>query len=634
MNARRSWGALAVFAATVALAGCVSLPNGGPADSGTGGGGTTQGPNPAPNTDLSQGGIIVNPVPPGAQWQPKDIVRGFLAASGSNRDVARQYLTPMFAKRWKPGQAATVIDTVPAVNGAVISPHVTGGPTSAQMTVTSQTMETLTTTGKDDAFRLQTATAPGPYQFHFVLSEIGGKWRINGILGLSKRQEGRLLLISNADFVRDYQPRNLYFAINSVSHTLVPYPVFIPDRPFPGGLTKLVKALTTQPPSSNWLYRAVTTGFPAGTKVAPVQIRGNEAIVTLSGAASNTDFEALQQMEAQLVTTLTSSPYSSNTSDTGIGYVLLKIKNTTTQLFPAQFKYWLPSSPGALFFQSANQTGEPQFYSVKASAVGVSRKDAVAARSPVVLPAGLGSGPLNAIAVSPQNGLPSTFAGCRGKEVYVVPLFGNEPLVQPLPSACSSLSWDGMGRLWVAAGNDVFVLTELPTSKTGLLVSPVTIPAAQITSADTFTSLKVAPDGVRVALIVHNNSGSMVYVTATTVGKRTTPVIYLGQSGQLQPVGPDLDDPVALAWWGPDHLLVLDDRDGTNQLYEVPLNGGQSTRVPSPPNLVSVAGNGSVAVVGTKTTVNHSTQEVIESAGNLDGIWHRVAAGSVPAYPG
>jgi hypothetical protein len=473
------------------------------------------------------------------------------------------------------------------------------------------------------------------------LAQSGGKWRISGIDGLGRDQKKRFLIISSADFLRDYQPRNVYFPVNPTTNSLVPYPVYIPDRPGNQSITTLVKSMLSPPSSSNWLYRAVSTGFPPGTKVTSVQVHGNEALITLGGTAASADYQALQQMEAQLVTTLTYSPYSPyspDNSNTGILEVHLQIKNSSTTLHPTGFGSWVPpGTTGDLFYQSVSPSGQPQVFTVKEADVGLSRRDAIAGRSPVPLPAGLGSGPLTAIAAS-GGVMPPTIAGCRGKEVYVVPLIGNAPLVQLLPGDdCSSLSWDDQGRLWVAAGSDLFVLTETLSSHTGLQITPVTVPAPQISSTATFTSLKVAPDGVRVALIVHDKSGSMVYVTSTTVvGKQPNQVIYLGQSS-LQAVGPDLVNPVDLTWWGPDHLLVLDRRNGATQLYEVPLSGGQSSRVPAPPDVTSVTGNGSVVLVGTKTTQGGSTQEAIESSsgnGNLDGIWHRVASGSLPAYPG
>src|SRR5262249_47344660 len=152
--------------------------------------------------DLSQDGIVVNPVPPGPQWQPQQIVSGFLAASGANRDVARQYLTPKYAEIWKPNLAATVIDTNPRVTRAVTPSKVTGGNTATQVTVASRHKETLTPTGGTGAFRLQTAPGSGPYQFRFELSQVAGKWRISGIDGLSEYMKRRILLISNADFLR------------------------------------------------------------------------------------------------------------------------------------------------------------------------------------------------------------------------------------------------------------------------------------------------------------------------------------------------------------------------------------------------------------------------------------------------
>src|SRR6185437_4580086 len=191
----------------------------------SGGNGTIRGFNPAPNSDQAQGGSIeINPVPPGAQWAPSDVVSGFLGATGTDLGIARQYLTPAYAKDWKPTRAATIIDTNPAVTFVVTSPHVTGGRVAAQVTLTSQHEATLTPNGTPGVFRLQTAAGPGPYQFRIELSEISGKWRINSIAGLNKNQKNRFLLITNADFLRDYQSRNLYFPVNPATSILVPYP--------------------------------------------------------------------------------------------------------------------------------------------------------------------------------------------------------------------------------------------------------------------------------------------------------------------------------------------------------------------------------------------------------------------------
>jgi hypothetical protein len=633
MKAGRGWAGLVILAASVALAGCVNLPTGGPANDSNG----VHGLNPAPNNNLSQDGIVVNPVQPGPQWDPQEIVSGFLAASGARLSVARQFLTPGYAAIWRPRPAAQVIDTNAPVAGSPISSKVTGGPQTTQVTVSSDDLETLiptTPTGASDAFTLQTASGAGPYVFRFGLVEVAGRWRISRISGPGVAGKS-VLLISNADFLRDYQPRNLYYPVNASATSLVPYPVYIPDRLGTNGLMKLVEALIAEPPSSSWLYHAVPTGFPAGTKVTSVQIHGSEAVISLGGAIGNADFRALQQLQAQLVITLAYSPYSPDTAATGIMEVQLVTKNSSSRLLPTSFQSWLPqATTGDVYYQSAGTSGPPRFYSIKSSAVGLSRRSAEAGRSPVVLPAGLGFGPLDAMAISPGAGFPSTFAGCRGKEVYVVPLFGKAPLVQPLASQCTALSWDDRGRLWVAEGSDVFRLTESATSSTGLDVTLVTIPTAQVVSADTITALRFAPDGIRVAMIVQGKSGSMVYVTSTTIGGPKPHLIYLGQNGQLQPVGPDLDNPVGLTWWGPDHLLVLDQRHGDDQLYEVPLNGGQSTRVPTPPGVVTVTGNGSVVVVGTKTVEDGSTQELIESATGLNGIWHQAASGSLPTYPG
>ena len=156
------------------------------------------------------------------------------------------------------------------------------------------------------------------------------------------------------------------------------------------------------------------------------------------------------------------------------------------------------------------------------------------------------------------------------------------------------------------------------------------VPAQQIAGSARFVSLKVAPDGLRVAMIVRRNKGASVYVSAITK-KKNSSLIYLAQGGPVLTAGPDLVDPIAVTWWDSDHLLVLDRRHDVSQLYEVPLNGGQSTRVLSTPaGAVSVAANGSFIAVGTQGSSGRGRPGALVSKG-LDGSWIRVANGSTPA---
>jgi hypothetical protein len=617
-------GLALMVALTVALAGCVSLPTSG----------VVRGANNLPESGGQP--ITMVPVPPGAGWQPQSIVGGFLAASGTVLSLARKYLTPTFAKQWQPDTSAPeVIDSNSEIAPFATSSHVTGGQATGQEPVISQHLEKLVSIGKDEPGRLMISSQSASYTFNFELTNTGGKWRIDGIDDETGKPDNKILLLTDADFQRAYQPRDLYFpytAPGAPSPVLVPYPVYISDRAEQSGEQQLVNGLISPPqPGSNWLYGAVATAFPRGTKVN-VAVHSNQAVVSLGGAANSASFSALSEMKEQLVWTLTNSPYV----DVGIGSVELVMRHGSAFLLTSKFPDAAPPvAPAQFYYQRLDPQGNPQIEVVQPPGRG---KPATAppTQSPVLLPQGLGAGLFNAIAVSPsvRDGRPLTFAGCRGGFVYVAPMVVDSDLLKrKLPAPCSSLSWDNQGDLWATTGTLVEVLTE---TTTGLKITgkftPVPVPPLQgADTSDTFTSLEFAPDGVRVAMIVRSKVGASVYVAAISRSKKLG--VYLAQSSQLLRVGPDLTDPVALSWWDPDHLLVLDHHGAGSQLYKVPLDGGTSTPVPTPRGAVSVTANGTTAAIGTARQ-SDPAQVSVKTTLNLSGIWEQLANGSAPAYPG
>ncbi len=619
------------------LAGCVNLPTSGPLSQTS-----------LPNTGSSQENqIVITPQGPSPQWQPKDIVRGFLVASGANlsdESIAREYLTGYYRRHWRPSVTPHIIDTGHQVTLTKVPFQVTGNQSSAQVTVTSQHLETLVAAGANEAGRLQVYPTPGPYTYTFELAQVnGGVWRIDGIEGLDGKTDLSLLLMTVADFQRDYLPRNLYYLASGSSGTLVPYPVYIPGQELQQtGVQQLVDAVLTLPPTnSNWLYHAIETAFPKGTRIG-AQVHSNQAVVTLGGAAARTDLATLGMMEAQLVWTLM---YAPDAAGTGIGSIELHVGRSSALLLKKKFISWVQQGPsGPLYYQALDRTGHPHLNEFRPGkdfgatnvgrAGGAAKKNSGAGGDTTtpVLPAQLGRGPFTTIAISPAPlGGANTFAGCRGRLVYVAGLLvGSDLQKGTLPADCTSMTWDDQGDLWVAAGTDVFVVNQTVTGS--LQVNPVTIPALQIPASDTFVSLKVAPDGVRVAMIVRGKSGASVIVSSITK-KQNSALIYLAQGVQVLTVGPDLVDPTALCWWDSDHLLVLDHRKGVSQLYEVPLDGGTSTRVPTPPDVTSVTANGSFVAVGTSAPGGRGQPTVLASTG-LEGVWIPVDMGRTPAYVG
>src|SRR4026207_2122756 len=99
--------------------------------------------------------------------------------------------------------------------------------------------------------------------------------------------------------------------------------------------------------------------------------------------------------------------------------------------------------------------------------------------------------------------------------------------------------------------------------------------------------LSIAPDGVRVAAIVHTDSGSEVKLAAIDNGKPDLEAIDNGKPRSGQPanplphtsiglsvqLGPNLTDPIALTWYDADDLLVLNGTGDQTSLWEVPVDG-------------------------------------------------------------
>ncbi|HET9893615.1 MAG TPA: LpqB family beta-propeller domain-containing protein [Streptosporangiaceae bacterium] len=624
---------IAGAAISLLLAGCVSLPTSGTVrvgNSRSDGGG------------LAQSNVIVmDPIPPSPQFTPRQIVRGFLSASGVSAAVAKEYLTPAFAATWHPRRLVRVIDSVPDVNQLPVPSHLTGGRPTDQVTVNSRHLQTLASGGVAEPGRLTLVQGGSPYTFTFDLTKLRKSgWRIYGIRDQSGKPVDTLLL-TESDFQRDYLPVNLYFPATT-QPALVPSPVYISATAGELGVQQLVNGLTSvRPDRQNWLYRAVKTAFPRDAHLS-VQVRGSTAIVDVGGIAAGMDPATLGQMEAQLVWTLTSSPYSASTI-TGIRAVQLQMKHSSAFLVPDSFSRWAPPRvTGSLYYQTLDPSGQPQLYIAKVVSDGTPGTT-VKSRLPLpLLPHDVGRGFFSAIAVSPSppnSSFSTTLAACRGKKVYVVTLTGGSQPLQPftLQSPCTSLSWDDKGELWVTAGSGIFVVTEYPT---GPQIIPVSIAPGQISTSDTYSSIAVSPDGVRVALIVKSATGSSAYVTAiskvvvkagvSNKKQKTGTLVYLGQGDQILTVGPDLVDPAALSWYDANHLLVLDRRHGGSQLYEVPLDGDQSTSVPTPPGAISVTSNGTIVAVGTERQGRVS----LKVAHGLEGLWRQLSPGSSPVYPG
>ena len=589
------WRPAAVVAclALAALAGCATLPTRGqalpvkeaPAGLGQG-------------TDYPQ----LIPAAPGKGWRPEQIVAGFLAASASfsqDHAFARLYLAPKWARTWNPGWAVTVVSG-PIVPKLVLPANINKPPNNLRVTSV-----------KVSGVQLASISANGQYQqvvsgpartIRFSLTKVNGQWRIT--------DPPNRLLLSNSEFHRVYQPRNLYY-FDSTSKTLVPDPVFVPLQATTTDLaTRLVAALGQQP--LGWLQGATQTSFPDGTRqLSAVRIEGSAAVVNLGGAIAGASSETLKAVAAQLVWTLTSASYGPS----AITSVRLEV-NGEPQKIPgspngiaARSRYSgmvpVPSADAGLYFVASDGTVQ----SLPASGS--------AEPEPVPGQAGAGAVPMTAIAVSPVTSGTPALAGiaANGRDVEIGALSKDARLDRWRPGGkVTSLSWDRGGDLWAATAKGVWLLQP-----GGKAPTAVDLP---FDGKQQVTMLRVAPDGVRVAMIVRGPDGSQVMVGA---------IAHSGSAASITSpvqVGAKVAQPAAVSWYDADNLAVLV-QAGTAaaQIHKVPVNGGQPTELAPAANAISLTVGGGQIVVGNS---KGGMATLVVSTDN----WRPLPPGQDPAYPG
>jgi hypothetical protein len=590
----------AVVALAVTAGGCATVPDSGPVQQvGAAQAGVSQ------EQDYSQ----PIPVGPGQGWNPAHIVSGFLAASASfanDHHVAREYLDPAAKHNWQPGWAVTVVSTTPTTSPVLSLPKQFSSQSGGleKVEVTGLRVATLTHTGQ---YLVSSGSARQSY--HFSLIRVGGQWRIDSLPSS--------LLLTQADFQRVYQPRNIYFLAPS-GHTLVPDPVFVPQQATNTELaTGLVTALLQDP--GGWLSGAAVTGFPLNSRLdTGVRINGPNAIVNLRGKGTIGTKRQQAQMAAQLAWTLATGPTAIQSVELQVNGRPLQIMHTQYQL-PQTYHDWLPTQSAAskVFYIGSGGAvrtllgvgqpgvGQPGHIGAVPGAAGA-----------------VGTPVLTTIAVSPDGRSVAGIAG--GATVYTASLSPGATWRQwrPPGGKCTSLSWDSHGNLWVAAGGQVWLL---PASGTGPALVSLGLPVGS-----GVTAFRISPDGVRAAMIVQGGLTGSQKAAVVVAG-----IARVGNSAQVGPaeaIGASIPDPVALSWYGEDDVIVLAGSTSAAELEEVPLNGGQPTTIPTQGDVVSM----------TATSPDSSTPGIAIGLSNghimvstKQGAFEPTrATGVTPVYPG
>jgi hypothetical protein len=601
--------ALVALASALSVAGCVTIPDGGPVLSYT----VTQGPG-SQNQPYPQ--LIPKPPQPGGT--PEDIVRGFLTASASFADgqkVARDFLTPAASRAWQPAWSATVFKGGGPQVAAPVFPN-PGNRNTVKVTVSGKVQAELSTTG---GYAVPSASGGNATAVTLTLVRIGKQWRI------SSPPPGQLLL-TGTEFAADYQLRNLYF-LDQASQFLVPDPVYVPLQTTPTNLLNgLVQALISH--HDDWLQDGTRTAFPPGTKLlTDVTVNGNAAEVNLGGAVAKAGDQVRELISGQLLSTLSGS----GQGQPNIQSVVLDVNG----------KPWSPPQAQQNPVQHSTTLQVPNgssgaFYYLNGQ--GTLIRQHVPTGSPVKVRS-LGTG-YSAIAVSPDG---RYLAALQNGILYTGPLAG--ALLRRGGSGYTTMSWDANDQLWATTDGGVNVLHGNVTAQSPQsLAAPIPVLVTQpggIPEGGPITAVRVAPDGVRVALIIGGATTTLAFGAITSQAAVPSQGQFPARPGQVSGGIPQIMlSPFyvsggaagfsSVSWYGADDVVTLGPSSDAKepQITEYSVNGASSTTVSTEQGIQSITTSaGSELIAGTKSG------ELLTNPGT-GGTWASAGNGLAPAYPG
>ncbi|WP_329250895.1 LpqB family beta-propeller domain-containing protein [Streptomyces sp. NBC_01478] len=605
-GARRKPGRAVAYVAmgVVVLAGCASMPDSG----------DLRGVESTPRQDTQ---VRVFAMPPREDASQGEIVQGFLEALTSddpNYKTARLYLTAKAAREWQPGLSTTVLADGPSTDA--VRPPV-GQEDTGTFTYTLAG-DRVATVDSQQAY----APADGKYSkaVHLTKDAKSGQWRIDGL------PQG--VVMGESDFQRNYMSVNkYYFASNTSAGTnsqtiAVADPVFVRRRVDP--MTQMVRSLLNGPTS--WLGPVVRSSFPTGTALRKgvtslTPDDQNRLTVPLNQKASRVGLARCDEMATQILYTL-------QTITPTVDEVELQAANG------AQLCVYNVNSAESLAAHGAvNRPEYLYFLDDKHRVVrmpGVSRGTHA---DPVPGALGEGDRQLRSVAVSRDEEV-GAGVGLDGKSLYVGSMVSGASLGDPVLTSqgkteadrLTAPSWDAQGDLWVA---------DRDPKKPRLLVlqkgagQPIAVETLGLDGR--IESVRVAADGVRIALVVEKN------------GKRSLLIGRIQRSGttgeppvvsvlELRSVTPDLEEITAMSWAGDSRLVVVGrEHEGVLQMRYVQVDGS-TPEGPAP-----------AALTGVKEIAASEDDKLPLVAYSEDGIvrlpsgaqWQKVVkTGSAPVYPG
>jgi hypothetical protein len=271
---RGAWQALVMAAVVLlAVAGCASIPMHGPV-----------GKSDPLTQRESQPDIDFQPRKPVTGASPASIIAGFIAAGTGVRDdfqVARQYLAPALAGKWKADRRTLVYKKTYAV---------ASGEAKNSFDVTFDVLSTV-----DDTGVLTPAPDNDTEVVPFTLVQVDGEWRISSV------PDG--IVLQESTFASLFSAYSLYFYDPTFTYA-VPDVRWLPTRT-PVTPTLMVRDILAGP--APYLKGAVATAFPEGISLVRDSVAVSSGVATVDLTAQpllDASVKARQQMHEQLLATL------------------------------------------------------------------------------------------------------------------------------------------------------------------------------------------------------------------------------------------------------------------------------------------------------------------------------------------
>lgn len=595
--------------AMLLLAGCASMPSSGEV--------RKVGDGQRADADSQ---VRVFGIPPHPGESASEIVSGFLEATTSGEadfSTAKKYLTKDTAASWDPNGRITV-----AANW--------DPPSEADGYPRKEGFSTVNLAGKVAAYvdpQHAYQPASGDFQTSFTLVRQNKEWRIAGL------RDG--LVLSQSDFQRIYHSVNMYYFADlgpdggsgGTQQTLVADPVYLRNQNDP--LVSTVSALLDGP--TTWLSPVVSTATPKGVRLYD---RGPDHGVTLddsqhlqvrlTGATAALRGQRCEELAAQLFATVQAQASA-------------KLAGAEVQRADGSTACSLPSSQATRYGpENLVGTTTRQYYIRSDGAhrlmelVGDNTASSPVSAAPVPGPFGSDKADLGSVAVRRDE---QVAAGVRtnGRQLVVAPLVEGVSFSTPVVTSkatdpkqgLSAPSWDGFGDLWVAdrdpANPRLLVLhdgtgTPVPVSVSGL--------------DGRIESLRVASDGVRIALVVqYGGANHLELGRIERGGTRTDPAYFV--TG-LRTLTPDGENVTSVAWAGASRLVVLaSEAGGAQQIVYMSTDGSAGSALQGVSEAASVA-----------ATEDQNRPLLASYNGSVyllpaDANWKQISpGGGSPVYPG